>query len=80
MPEDVERKGHRNPATRAAIIEKLVQKGFVERKGGQEGQGAGPYGQGPRPGRRSAGTDTVPSMTAEWEEKPLGIEEGRLCA
>ena len=33
MPEDVERKGIGTPATRAAIIEKLVQKGFVERKG-----------------------------------------------
>ena len=32
-PEDAERKGLGTPATRAAIIEKLVAAGFVERKG-----------------------------------------------
>lgn len=33
MPEDAERKGLGTPATRAAIIEKLVRIGFLERKG-----------------------------------------------
>ena len=33
IPEDAERKGLGTPATRAAIIEKLVAAGFVERKG-----------------------------------------------
>ena len=33
IPEDAERKGLGTPATRAAIIEKLVTAGFVERKG-----------------------------------------------
>ena len=33
MPESVERQGIGTPATRAATIEKLVQKGFLERKG-----------------------------------------------
>lgn len=33
MPDEVERKGLGTPATRAGIIEKLVQKGFLERKG-----------------------------------------------
>ena len=32
ITEEVERKGLGTPATRAAIIEKLVEKGFVERK------------------------------------------------
>ena len=32
MPDDVERKGIGTPATRAAILEKLVSAGFVERK------------------------------------------------
>ena len=36
MPEGVERQGIGTPATRAATIEKLVQKGFLERKGHQE--------------------------------------------
>ena len=33
MPEDAERQGIGTPATRAAILEKLVSAGFVERKG-----------------------------------------------
>ena len=33
IPEDAERRGLGTPATRAAIIEKLVSGGFVERKG-----------------------------------------------
>ena len=36
MPEDVERQGIGTPATRAATIEKLVQKGFLERKGNKK--------------------------------------------
>ena len=36
MPEGVERQGIGTPATRAATIENLVQKGFLERKGTQE--------------------------------------------
>ena len=33
MPDEAERKGLGTPATRAGIIEKLVQKGFLERQG-----------------------------------------------
>ena len=44
MPEGVERQGIGTPATRAATIEKLVQKGFLERKGHQENQGAAAHG------------------------------------
>ena len=33
IPEEAERKGLGTPATRAATIEKLVQRGFIERKG-----------------------------------------------
>ena len=36
MPEGVERQGIGTPATRAATIEKLVQKGFLERKGSKK--------------------------------------------
>ena len=32
MPDDMERKGIGTPATRAAILEKLVASGLVERK------------------------------------------------
>ena len=44
MPEGVERQGIGTPATRAATIEKLVQKGFLERKGTKEKQGASAHG------------------------------------
>lgn len=33
FPSDAERKGIGTPATRAATIEKLVKKGYLERKG-----------------------------------------------
>ena len=36
MPEGVERQGIGTPATRAATIEKLVQKGFLERKAAKD--------------------------------------------
>ena len=36
MPEGVERQGIGTPATRAATIEKLVQKGFLERRGNKK--------------------------------------------
>ena len=36
IPEDAERKGLGTPATRAGTIEKLVQKGFMERKGDRD--------------------------------------------
>lgn len=76
MPEDVERRGIGTPATRAAVIEKLVQKGFVERKGEKKTKVLVPTDKG------SALIVVVPeqiqspSMTAEWEEKLLGIEKG----
>ncbi len=76
MPEDVERKGIGTPATRAAIIEKLVQKGFVERKGGQEGQALVPTDKGRALAAVVPEQIQSPSMTAEWEEKLLGIEKG----
>ena len=44
MPEGVERQGIGTPATRAATIEKLVQKGFLERKGSKKDQGVAAHG------------------------------------
>lgn len=60
MPEEAERKGLGTPATRAAIIEKLVSTGFVERKG-QKGRQpcACPYRRFPH--HRAAGAVTVPA-------------------
>ncbi len=79
MPEDVERKGIGTPATRAAIIEKLVQKGFIERRGEKKTKALVPTDRG------NALLAVVPeqiqssAMTAEWEEKLLGIEKGEYA-
>lgn len=76
MPEDVERKGIGTPATRAAIIEKLVQKGFVERKGDKKAKALVPTDKGRALIAVVPEQIQSPSMTAEWEEKLLGIEKG----
>ena len=76
MPEDVERKGIGTPATRAAIIEKLVQKGFVERKGDKKTKVLVPTDKGSALVAVVPEQIQSPAMTAEWEEKLLGIEKG----
>ena len=76
MPEDVERRGIGTPATRAAIIEKLVQKGFVERKGDKKAKALVPTDKGRALAAVVPEQIQSPSMTAEWEEKLLGIEKG----
>lgn len=76
MPEDVERKGIGTPATRAAIIEKLVQKGFVERKGEKKAKALVPTDKGRALIAVVPEQIQSPSMTAEWEEKLLGVEKG----
>ncbi len=72
IPEDAERKGLGTPATRAAIIEKLVAAGFVERKGKNLIT-------------TKAGINLVtvlpealtsPMLTAEWEQRLSAIAKG----
>ena len=72
VPEDAERKGLGTPATRAAIIEKLVAAGFVDRKG----KSLVPTQDGinlisilPEP-------LTSPMLTAEWEQQLVEIAKG----
>ena len=72
MPEDAERKGLGTPATRAAIIEKLVAAGFVERKG-----------KSLIPTKDGINLVTVlpdplksPVLTAEWEQQLTAIARG----
>ena len=76
MPEDVERKGIGTPATRAAVIEELVQKGFVERKGEKKTKVLVPTDKGCALIAVVPEQIQSPAMTAEWEEKLLGIEKG----
>ena len=72
IPDEAERKGLGTPATRAAIIEKRVAAGFVERKG----KNLIPTKAGinlvtvlPKP-------LTSPMLTAEWEQKLTEIAKG----
>ena len=78
MPESVERQGIGTPATRAATIEKLVQKGFLERKGNKKTKVLLPTDKG------KALITVMPEeiqsadMTADWEAKLLRIERSEM--
>lgn len=74
MPEDAERKGLGTPATRAAIIEKLVRIGFLERKGDKKTKYLIPTHKGTALVTVMPEQIQSPSMTADWEEKLLQIE------
>lgn len=80
MPDEAERKGIGTPATRAAIIEKLVSVGFVTRKKGQKTTSLVSDNIG-------ASLITVlpeelqsPLLTAQWEQQLLQIENGELSS
>ena len=79
MPEDAERKGIGTPATRAAILEKLVASGLVERKKAKKITSLLPT---------QAGSSLVtvlpealqsPLLTAEWEQRLGEVERGTLA-
>ena len=78
MPEGVERQGIGTPATRAATIEKLVQKGFLERKSDKKTKVLLPTDKG------KALITVMPEeiqsadMTADWETKLLRVERGEM--
>lgn len=76
--EEVERKGIGTPATRAAILEKLISAGFVERRQNSRTVSLVPT---------HAGNSLItvlpeqlqsPLLTAEWENKLKQIERGEL--
>ena len=76
FPAGVERKGIGTPATRAAIIEKLVQKGFIERSGDKKTKYLCSTDKGNALVTVVPEQIQSPSMTADWEEKLLKIEHG----
>ena len=80
MPEEAERKGLGTPATRAATIEKLVQRGFIERKGDRKTRHLIATDKGNALITVMPEQIQSPSMTAEWEQKLLGIERGEYDA
>ena len=80
MPEDAERKGLGTPATRAAILEKLIRNGFVERKKSKTSVNLIPT-------HAAFSLITVlpeqlksPLLTSEWEYRLKQVEQGELCA
>ena len=78
MPEGVERQGIGTPATRAATIEKLVQKGFLERKGNKKTKVLLPTDKGKALITVMPEEIQSPEMTADWETKLLRIERGEM--
>ena len=72
IPEDAERKGLGTPATRAAIIEKLVAAGFVERKG----KNLIPTKAGINLVTVLPEALTSPMLTAEWEQRLCAVAKG----
>ena len=73
MPEEAERKGLGTPATRAAIIEKLVSGGFVERKG----KNLIPTKAGVNLVTVLPELLTSPKLTADWEQQLNDIAKGQ---
>ena len=72
IPDDAERMGLGTPATRAAVIEKLVSAGFVERKGKSlipTKDGINLISVLPEP-------LTSPMLTAKWEQRLTSIAKG----
>lgn len=74
--EDAERKGLGTPATRAAIIEKIIKAGFVTRKGKQ----LIPTKDGMNLISVLPETLTSPLLTAQWENELLRIAKGEADA
>ena len=66
------RQGLGTPATRAAILEKLVQMGFVQRKGKQ----LVPTKDGINLAVVLPESLTSPALTAEWENRLTEIAKG----
>ena len=78
MPEEAERRGIGTPATRAAIIEKLVKKGFLTREGSGKTKNLIPTEKGRALIAVMPEEIQSPAMTADWEQQLLQIERGEL--
>lgn len=78
MPDDAERKGIGTPATRAAVLEKLVSAGFVERKKSKKLTTLIPSDPGKALITVLPEALQSPLLTAEWEHRLKEIERGEL--
>ena len=79
MPEDAERQGIGTPATRAAILEKLVSAGFVERKKAKKTVSLLPTPLGTALITVLPEQLQSPTLTAEWEHRLKEVERGTLA-
>ena len=75
IPDDAERKGLGTPATRAGIIEKLIQRGFAVRSGDKKTKILLPTEKGVSLVTVVPEKLKSPMMTAEWEQKLLQMEQ-----
>ena len=78
MPDDAERKGIGTPATRAAVLEKLVSSGFVERRKSRKASTLIPSALGTALITMLPEALQSPLLTAEWEHRLKEIEHGNL--
>ena len=76
MPEDAERRGLGTPATRAGILEKLVQAGLIVRQGAGKQQNLLPTDKGKALIAVAPDILKSPLLTAEWEQRLKAIERG----
>ena len=78
MPEDAERKGLGTPATRAAILEKLISAGYVERQKAKKITSLLPTVSGKALITVLPEALQSPQLTAEWEYRLKEVERGEL--
>lgn len=78
MPEDAERKGLGTPATRAGILEKLIDSGMVERKKSKKQTNLIPTALGSALITVLPEQLQSPMLTAEWEHGLSLIQNGEL--
>ena len=74
MPDTPECRGLGTPATRAAVIEKIIKAGFVER----QKRSLIPTDKGKNLIAVLPDTLTSPTLTAEWENRLKQVESGEL--
>lgn len=77
-PQDIQRKGIGTPATRAGILEKLVNVGLLERKKGKKTANLLPTKLGQALITVLPEELQSPLLTAEWESRLLEVEQGTL--
>ncbi len=78
MPGEIERKGIGTPATRAGILEKLVNVGLLERKKSKKAANLLPTKLGQALITILPEELQSPLLTAEWESRLLEVENGSL--